>query len=232
MRVSDDQYVLVPLYHGTSKRFLPSIRGSGLGGTYPCEVSRCHQLLDDLAELEGWDWSEDPDLCILKPTIDCMRARTVTAGGFNFRYGGTYVFASCRSAVRYATSNRYGSELLSNAMAVLDKLFDHDPTRAQEIAEKHQICPDLRHLAAQPVLVEANQVPIRILKSERGDDASVQIERMQQFADKSPGGRIPVIWDQMNFELIAPVPSKMLHYYDIHCDSRTDRGNFTLQEIP
>ena len=233
MRVTDGQYVLVPLYHGTSKMFLPSIREFGLGGRYPNEVTQCHRLLDELANLKVLDWLEDPDLCILKLTVDSMRKRTVTPGGFNFRYGSTYVSASCRSAVRYATSNRYGSELLSTTVLVLDKLFDQDPARAQAIAERHQISPDLRGLPPQPVLVEANQVPVRIVKSERGESADAQLKRMQQFADTRPDQRTPVLWDQMNFEPVSPMPSEALRCYDIRCDgSSPGSQSFTLEEIP
>ena len=233
MRVTDGEDVLVPLYHGTSKRFLPSIRESGLGGRYPSEVARCHDLLDDLAGFNGWDWSGDAELCSLKLIVDSIRAGTVTAGGFNFRYGNTYVSASCRSAVRYATSNRYGSELLTTAMDVLEKLFDYEPSLAQQIAEKHQISPDLRYLDAQPVLVEAKHVPVRNLKSERGEAAGVQLNSMQELADKHPVLTIPVLWDQMNFELISPVPSEMLRYYEIRLQDGTPSClDFTLVDTP
>lgn len=231
MRVTDGQYVLVPLYHGTSKRFLPSIREFGLGGRYPDEVTQCHRLLDDLANLEELDWLADPDLCILKPTVDSMRQQTVTSGGFNFRYGNTYLSAGIRSAVRYATSNRYGSELLSTTVLVLDKLFDHDPALAQAIAERHQISPDLRRAPGQPVLVEASRVPLRSLKSERGEAADVVLDEMQRRADTRPDQ--PVLWDQMNFELMSPMPSEMLRYYDISCKGGShDCQGFTLEEIP
>ena len=233
MRVTDGQYVLVPLYHGTSKLFLPSIREAGLGGRYPNEVSQCNRLLDDLANLEVLDWLKDPDLCVLKPTVDSMRRQAVTPGGFNFRYGNSYMSASCRTAVRYATSNRYGSEILSTAMSVLDKLFDHDPTLGQAIAEKHQISPELRRSPPYPVLVQANQVPIRILESERGEAADVQLDSMQQLTDTLPDHPTPVLWDQMNFELISPVPSERLRYYEIRCrDSSLGCPDFTLEEIP
>ena len=233
MRVTDGQYVLVPLYHGTSKRFLPSIREFGLGGRYPDEVTQCHRLLDDLASVEELDWLADPDLCILRPMVDRMRRQTVTAGGLNFRYGNTYLSASNRTAVRYATSNRYGSELLSTAMSVLEKLFDHDPAHAQAIAERHQISPDLRRAAKQPVLVEANRVPLRSLKSERGEAADVVLDEMQRRADTLPDLPTPVLWDQSNFELTSPMPSEMLRCYDIRCEGNShDCQRFTLEEIP
>ena len=233
MRVTDGQHVLVPLYHGTSTLFLPSIRALGLGGRYPNEVSQCLQLLDDLANLEMLDWLEDPELCVLKSTVDSMRKQAVTPGGFNFRHRNAFMSASSRSAVRYATLNRYGSELLSTAMSLLDRLFDHDPTLAQAIAEKHQISPDLRRVPVQPVLVEANQVPVGILKSERGEAADVILDSMQQLAHTLPDHPAPTLWGQMNFELMSPIPSEMLRYYNIRCKGNShDCQSFTLEEIP
>ena len=121
-------------------------------------------------------------------------------------------------------------------MSVLDRVFDRDPALAKAIAEKHQISPDLRRAPVQPVLVEANQVPVRILRSERGEAADVQLDSMQQLTDKLASRRripIPVIWDQMNFELVSPVPIEMLRFYDIQChDSSVGCRDFTLVEIP
>ena len=141
MKVTDGLNVLILLYQGTGKMFLQSKQGFGLGDRSPDVVTRSHRPLEELADLEAWDWLEDPGRCVAKSTFDNMRKQAVTEGSLNFRCGSAYVSPSLLTAVRYAISNRYGSELLSTVLFVLERRYTRDSAQARAIADRHQMIP-------------------------------------------------------------------------------------------
>ena len=197
----------VPLYHGTSKLFLPSIQTNGLGAKDPNATFQSREMLYELADARAWNWYEDPDLLTIRYIVD----QRVTSGGFNFRHGSTYLSPSKTTAVRYALNNRFGSELLSTTFCIFEKLKAYDLRRAHEIIEKYPELHRLHKMPYQPLLVEASDIPIRNLRSEDGEDPSHTLSMLRKNAD----GLYELIWEQLNFELTAPHSAVSLKYYCI-----------------
>src|SRR5687767_8347685 len=110
MRVSDGSRLLVPLYHGTSELFLPSIRMAGLGAQDPHQQLATLSLLRDVIELYEALHPQDSEWLFSRLEAYAMLEQRSSPGGMNFRHGGTYLTASRYTAVRYALGNRYGSE--------------------------------------------------------------------------------------------------------------------------
>lgn len=207
MVVTDNDRMPVPLYHGTSKLFLPSIQSGGLGAKDPNVTFRTREMLVEMASAREWNWHEDPDLLAIRYIVD----QRVTSGGFNFRHGSSYLSPSKTTAVRYALSNRFGSELLSATFCMFEKLKAYDLHRAHEIIEKYPELLKLHEMPYQPLLVEALDIPIRNLRSEDGEDPTHTLSMLREDAD----GLDRLIWQQLNFELTAPHSTINLKYYCI-----------------
>ena len=205
--MTDDDRVPVPLYHGTSTLFLQSIRSGGLGAKDPNVTFRTREMLDELASAREWNWDEDPDLLAARYIIE----QRVTRRGFNFRHGSTYLSPSKTTAVRYALSNRFGSELLSTTFCMFEKLKADDFHRANWIIEKYSELLDLYNMPHQPLLIEALDIPIRNILSESGKDPADTLRMLRENAD----GPDKLIWEQLNFELTAPHSAVNLRCYRI-----------------
>ncbi|MAQ95723.1 MAG: hypothetical protein CMM84_19625 [Rhodothermaceae bacterium] len=125
---TDGESLLIPLYHGTSSLFLPSIIEHGLGGRNPVGEYRAHDALRlalsvcDVHLVDDEEW-----VYLVRPTAVRMLGGEVTAGGFNFRHGAPYLSPSRRSATSYATSNKYGSEIISYAALLIERAAAASP---------------------------------------------------------------------------------------------------------
>ncbi len=222
MLVTDNGQMLVPLYHGTSKIFLDSIQESGLGAKDPNIMFKSHELLTEMFNLEGWNWSDDPELSRMALTIRYIVDQSVSGGGFNFRHGNAYLTPSKLTAVRYALINRLGSELLSTTISLFDSLKVRDEGKAREVTSKYPIISELLSLEPQPLLVEALRVPIRSLRSEQGNAPEVVMD------PESFHG----MFQQHNFELIHPLPADNLRYYEIEWhNSDLDLPKYSLRPL-
>ena len=215
MLVADNGQMLISLYHGTSKIFLDSIQESGLGAKDPNIMFKSHELLTEMFNLEGWNWSDDPELSTMELITRYTVDQSVSGGGFNFRHGNTYLTPSELTAVRYALSNQLGSELLSMTISLFDKLKVRDEGSAREVASKYPIISELLSLEHQPLLVEALRVPIRSLRSENGDAPEVVIGQINNLTDGMDPKLFPVGCQQCNFELTHYLPAENLRYYEI-----------------
>ena len=215
MLVADNGQMLISLYHGTSKIFLDSIQESGLGAKDPNIMFKSHELLTEMFSLEGWNWSDDPELFVMALPIRYIVDQGVSGGGSNFRHRNVYLTPSELTAARYALNHRLGSELLSTAISLFDELKVRDEGKAREVASKYPIIPELLSLEHQPLLVEALQVPIRSLRSEKGDAPEVVIDQINNFTDGIDPELFHVVCQQCNFELIHPLPADNLRYYEI-----------------
>ncbi len=210
--ITDGTRMLIPLYHGTSTIFLPSIRESGLGAEDPNVEFRSYELLSELLEtMKRHDWFGDQVLAAQEFMFQNMADQLVTGGGFNFRHGGTYLSPSRLTAIQYASANAYGSELLSNTVTLLEKLEKHDKSLSWRILKQYPNLSGLRELEKQPILIEVSQVPISSLRSENGRDAFITINEIQEFMSETDPRMLHILCQQCNFELVVPLPANMLN---------------------
>lgn len=221
--------MLIPLYHGTSTVFLPSIEESGLGAKDPNVEFRSYDLLSDLLEImRRSNWFDDEYLTTQEFLLQNMVNQRVTGGGFNFRYGSTYLSPDRDTAVRYASTNQYGSELLSYAVALLGRLEKYDGRLSRQMLQKYPSIANIRETEAYPVLVETTQTPINGLRSENGGDALVVINELEEWMNDTDPRIFHIVCQQSNFELVVPVPASVLTYYAIQW---LDERQYTLETI-
>ena len=226
--MNDGDRMLVPLYHGTSGIFLPSIKKGGLGAGNPNLALNTFGLLADVLDPIERNWSQEPEFALNMLAARAILDQGVTRGGFNFRHNNVYLSASEKKAVEYALSNPFGSELLSTALSLYEKLESRDKASADQIFQKYPAIFDLRTLANQPLLVEVLCVPIQNLRSETGDNPAELLRRME---DNSNIGKIML--QTCNFELVSTHPPHNLRYYDIEWrNSDPNLPHYTLRPCP
>lgn len=188
----DNEKIEFDLFHGTSSIFIDSIAEFGLGGQ---NIAEKYQLRKTFEELIGffkkndfyslW-WEREGFIC------EKMLEGSVSNSGFNFRYGGVYLTPSIETAKRYATSNKYGSELASYCIAAYEELKKINPQIAKSIISKNYSFHDLISSTGSPIVLKINDVSKENLTTEQGGSIDAQLIKMKN----SPS----IIWQQFNFE--------------------------------
>jgi hypothetical protein len=197
-----------PLYHGTSTIFLESIKKYGLGGWDPIKewrVLECARLLLPIAEAHA-EHSE-----VITNHIDTARKMVSQVNdGMNFQHGQVYLSPAELTAVRYATSKKKGSELISRVVLFIEEL-----TRLKVKAVTHDIynefprLVELQDIDSAPILIEVNQVKKDSLLSEKGASPDESIKFIRSAITKF-NSRWPMVCQQHNFRLLTPVPANEL----------------------
>ena len=195
----------VPLFHGTSTLFLESIQEHGLGGVNPIDtfsvrnfVQQAYGLCDSILAGEK-EW----DAC--KFSASWCNKQESFSDNANFQHGDTYLTPSRASAVGYALTNRFGSELLSLGAKLIDLIQERRP----ELLEQH---PLMRHPVrklvssdSKPILITARNVSIDMLRSESGDNPQKQIELLETLWPIDPDTVLNI-----NFRLCSILSSNSL----------------------
>ena len=122
-----DGLLTIPLHHGTSSLFLESIHQHGLGGVNPIERFAVRQFFTDILRLCDKALAGDQDWEAFRFVHELLRDQVTQGDNANFQHGDTYLTPSRASAVGYALTNRYGSELISNAYRLLSFVRERRP---------------------------------------------------------------------------------------------------------
>lgn len=209
--LNEDGQLAVPLYHGTSSHYLDSIKKFGLGGVRD-EVLFDKKVLSALADRLR-DPSNQTEWWELNAIfVEPMLEQRITRGGFNFRYGGTYLTPSRSTARRYATSNRMGSEYISTIHQAFAALASVNATEADEIIPPEH---GLRHIfdaEHSPVVISISGICAEMLRTEKGESIESQLVNMKNMENAVAGVDPEVLWQQFNFEISSPIQSALLTF--------------------
>ena len=226
-RLVVDGRLTVPLFHGTSTLFCESIRETGLGGCSLLEEMglgiAIRELLkheDELQTIPNWDFE--------KRFMLRIAGVQENPKGSIFRYCGTCVTPSRETALRYATLYECGSEALTCTLKIIKPAVAQLPHLASQ-----QPFSTILAFAEQPklpVLVEARDVQEEWLHSEGGEPPDAVLDFLQ---DALQDPDIYDMWTQQsNFELVHPIPSSQLRFYQIAGSSGRDTKTEQLKLIP
>ncbi|HDZ07500.1 hypothetical protein [Pseudohongiella sp.] len=190
----------VPLYHGTSSYFLAQIREHGLGGfrdskLFDAEIlaNLAHALDNTRNSTEWWEFNDF--------IVRAMLEQRVSDGGFNFRYGYTYLTPSKSTAHRYATSNRLGSEFLTTIYQAYMALASINPVEAENIVPNSHCLRTIFQETHRPVILTLKNVAAGRLRTEQGNPIYEQLNQMISMRDSVSNIEPQVLWQQFNFEL-------------------------------
>jgi hypothetical protein len=165
----------LPLFHGTSSLFVKSIFKNGLGGENPIQELRVIPFLQNLCEACQRTLSGDPRWLSEKWLVDQMLSQQNP----NFRHGGSFLSPSRLTAVRYAASNPFGSEVISIAAQLYKLLTEFEPRHKLDLRVTEFPIIAVLNKTPNPVLVEVSHVNISYLQGEQGQTAQQIIRACQ-----------------------------------------------------
>lgn len=229
-QVTNNDRLIIPLYHGTTTLFLDSIVQHGLGGTNPIENWNVLRLSIETLQLSEVYLDKSARLT---PEFESFRRMTKQEPGtFNWQHGDTYVSPCKETAIRYATSARFGSELLSHTLYYLERLSWQDvPEVRENLQERYPEVLNLLNLSSAPILVEVNDIRIAALSGEDGGDALENLERIDEAMQKFPEIYGTLI-QQYNFRLRHAISVDSLRVWLISVvDWHSVFPNVTLYEV-
>lgn len=172
-----------PLYHGTSTWYLPGILKHGLGSVDVHEQLQTRRFLKEAWELrlKFADGNESREqLSLDSSIISAMTEERVTGGGFNFRYGQVYVTGDQRKAVGYA-SNRYGSELLTEATRIIEQIRKISEASADRLLSLYPAISDCLKFAHEAVVIKFDRVPRKFVMTETGRELPNDLSEFDQL---------------------------------------------------
>lgn len=213
MQILKNDILTIPLYHSTSSLFTDSIIAHGLGAVNPLETLQVLPFLRYAYELCNQLFSAEKNHSwqAHKVVVQKIVDQEITGAGFNFRHGSTYLTPNCQTAVRYASHNSFGSEALSESIALYNMLVQQSPEIIQDPQFKEHPIIQLLNRPRYPVLFELQNVDVNMLRSESGGSARELVSKMETL-DKYV---FDIMNQQLNFELVQPISSNQLKLYKI-----------------
>ncbi len=201
-KIVENELLRIPLYHGTSSLFQDSIQKYGLGAVNPLieySVPSFVKLALDvcnkaLANDQVWEY--------LKFAPSWIVTQESFNDAANFQHGDTYLTPSRASAVSYALTNQYGSEMLSMGYKLYSLATERCPDLVRETGLDQHPVVNLFSATPSPILIVAYEVPVSSLLSEGGgapQQAIRQLEGFYEFLDNT-GALINI-----NFRLQVPL---------------------------
>jgi hypothetical protein len=215
-----------PLFHGTSDIFLPSIRRHGLSGK---NIIVEWRVLDFLRIVMGMLGShvDRSDLEVSLKWRILEAAAEQRVDHLNWRHGATYLIAAEFRAVMYATSGPYGSELLYLVGWLIELCPPELRTALDRTVAGYPEIAKCLSTTGNPLVVRAEHVPMKSLRTEKGADAS---KIVRQLADAHT--MQPELFEGLaqigSFELCNPLPVEQLRFYQV---SEYTKFNYRLEEI-
>jgi hypothetical protein len=219
----------VPLFHGTSTLFTNSIRETGLGGQRQLDDIGLAKAVLELLRYEA-QLEKVPNWDLEKPLLLKVADTSQNPVGSFLRYCGTYMTPSRQTAARYALLNDCGSEALASTLKILNAVLAQLPALASQ--EPFSTVLNFAGQPKSPVVIEAHDVQADWLLSERGEPCGQVLEVLQNMLDDHDDDLFDTFVQQMNFELIHPVPPSQLRFHRIVGPQSGHDSMENLQLVP
>ena len=219
-----------PLFHGTSSLFLSGIADTGLGGKNILAEWRVYEFSQALLPYVDAHLATDEGWMVKAQSFRFMvHQRT---GAMNFQHGDTYLSPSKQTAIRYAVNKKFGSELLTYCLDLLQELLSRKvPSVADSLYMQFPKLFGLLDISSVPILIEAQRVPVNYLLDEKGGDPAKNIGRINRFIKDCPENTSAVL-QQTNFRLKNLIPVGQLHAWLINVQKWDPfRPEYTLHTV-
>jgi hypothetical protein len=199
----DNGILTIPLYHGTSSLFLTSIREQGLGGVNPIKQFQVREFFAEIFKRCDTALAGDKEWEACKFVAEYLRDQVSNGDSSNYQHGDTYLSPSRASAVGYALTNKFGSELISNAHRLLSFVQERRPELLEDNEIAHHQLLNFFGYDHKPVVLKMHNIPVSILSSECGDSPE---KGMDFLIDMLPFLNDSGVVVNSNFRLLRPVP--------------------------
>ena len=181
MGLVKDGILQIPLFHGTSALFESSLRHFGLGGKDPIGEMHVLDLFKEVVPLCERHLADDEAWTICSIYAYHIVEGKATEG--SWRYGAVYLTPSKGRAVNHARNHSYGSEILSVAAILVRRIELRAASAYRDLAMRYAPVFNLLTREHRPLLVEAHNVPLSLLRSEDGGSAEVAVQRAEAFTE-------------------------------------------------
>lgn len=223
-------------YHGTSTIFLDSIQKTGLGGVNPNFDYKNLEVLKFLYNQSEQHLLNNPRYQHLRETSKAMANQDdykIWVEGINkeiihnYKHDSIYVGLSKIRAVIYASTNRYGSEILERCLVLYQMLLDNLPDF--KIPSDINLFQIERYLQEdpKPIIIEIINLDDKFLDTELGEDSTdlfYYLRYVLPFKSLKEQFEFPQF---CNFKLLKPIPSENLRFYALEFDGHpNDQKNF------
>lgn len=194
----------IPMYHGTSDIFIPSIKEHGLGGKYNHEIFNINILRLLFNKIEENRSHQPDDWVILKVHLEKMTRQEVTSAGFNFQYGNIYISAYEETAKDYS-KNRFGSELLTEIYKCFNILKNINEHQALEIIPENHVISKIFKKEPRSAIIKLSIPDVSYIRKETGEPVSDDdISKIKSH--------INMRRFQPNFRLVKPIHIERLQF--------------------
>lgn len=216
------------LYHSTTGLYLPSIKKLGLGGINPNYSLGILDFLKNLYVLSEQYLLEDEDYRAIRYSTRCMADQIIT-NHFNFKHDKIYLSINESTAIRYSSSNKYGSELLTRSIFLYKKLLYGYKVKIDTSMLKFSI-NELINRKYDKILLKVKKVDVENLETEDGGSAIKEIEKMAELRRTEPI-LFEYLSQQSNFTLKTPVDFSKIEAYKIELGyDKENRQTYKLQK--
>jgi hypothetical protein len=190
----------VPLYHGTSTLFIEGILQHGLGGMNPIQEWKVLEFARAIAPLVKQHYEVRGHRLLVQANtfVQYMVAQTCSPGGFNYQHGQAYVSPLEKTAVRYVSHNRYGSELLSRTLFFLQHLCMDVPDALTSLEQEYPDMFEKLDINPAPLLLRIDNVPVDSVLTEYGEHPGSYLEFVRECMHDLD------MLQQHNFRLVVP----------------------------
>jgi len=223
--------LVISLYHGTSTIFLDSIVENGLGGINPIKEWKVYELSRDVYTLSK-KYLSNTNLYQKNSYSFKKMIEQKSDGNFNFMHGNTYVTPSKKTAINYAISNKYGSEILSYTIEFFLKILDLD--RKNLTTYLFSKYPEINNWIAfnpSPILIEIKNIDTKYLLNEHGKNPKESIKFIIKTIVDMPNSYESIL-QQTNFRLNSIIDKGSLIFWEIKLHKlKFSNPSYTLYEL-
>lgn len=226
-------------YHGTSDLFLDSILEHGLGGVNPTYEYKYLDTLKKLFELAEQHIMSKKDFQDIYDTTLAMtkqaKLKTTFEGKeeiLNFRHDGIYIALSPERAVSYATINKYGSEVLSTSMKLID-LLEKYRVNYSHLEVNVEMLLQLKKVNPKPIVIKILNLNEDELEKEDGKTAKEALDWLRTLTPFLSEKMKFEFYQFCNFKLIEPIPVTNLEVYAVDFEGKFGNHdfNYTMTKI-
>ena len=211
-------------YHGTSNLFLKSIKENGLGAINPTFDNQTLELLkylygiceNSLFSCSEYDIStRETILAMIKQTSLITKVNgNVTK--FNFRHKNIYVSLSEFKAVIYASTNKYGSEVLQQCVKLYELLIKHNVSFEIPSEINFYNIQNIEKKSLKPILVKITHIDDdNLIKENDFTSASEFLCALRENYHLLDEKQKYSNFQYMNFEILNPISPNFLEFYEI-----------------
>lgn len=224
--VTSDNKLAFDLYHGTSTLFLDSIIENGLGGVNPVKSWNLVELSEEVYHLSDKYLQASPVFKTRELSFKNMSEQAIH-GNLNFQHGDPYLSASMYKAGCHAIKMRYGSEILTYTIDLINELlrlkggFD-----SAGLYKRYPKLVDMLKTNPSPILIQARNIEVSILVSEDGNDPKLTLDRVKDIEALNTFSQVT------NFRLTSPIQKDKLKFWLINVQEwNGSNPSFNLYEI-